>query len=298
MPWAAIGPIASGIGSILGGIFGSKKPSLGGAGNQAQSNLLSSSNGGAAAGNEAHGLVNSLPGYTNFGTTSSWFPIATTALGNAERSTNTGNDLLTSAQGAFKPAQDYWQAILHGGPQAFQAISPTVQASNAAYNQAKTSLSNFAPMGGGRASQLQQLPFQQAGAIGNMFSQLQPQAAQQLANLGTAQGGLGTSLSNANTSLAGGLVNSLGNQNLGLMQTILQSLLGLSGQGQNASNSLINTDLTLQGIGNQNGANLGGGLFNIFNSIPWGSIGGGGGGTNLSGLPLGTTVRQPNWAGV
>jgi len=298
MPWALAGPIISAGAGLLGGILGSKKPSLGGAGNQAQSNLLSAGNGGAAAGNEAHGIANSFLPFTNFGTQSSWYPYTNTALDTSQQGTAAGMNLLSGAQSAFKPAQDYWSSILSGGPAAFQAISPTVQASNAAYNQAKNSISNFAPMGGGRASTLSQLPLQQAGQISNLFSQLQPQAAQQLANLGTAQGSLGTTLSNANTGLASNLVSSLGNQNLGLAQTILQSLLGLSGQGLGADQNVINTQLALQGLASQNGANLGGGLFNIFNSIPWGSIGGGGGGTNLSGLPLGTTVRQPNWAGV
>ncbi len=302
MPWAAIGAALPAIGGLVGGIFGGKPPKLTPSGVTAQNNLLGTGDLGASGLKTGFGTVNQMqPGVTANQNTinQNWFPSATNALNASGTATTTGQNFLDTAGGIFgkassalSPVQQYWQSILQGGPAAFSAISPAVQQSNANFQQAKNQISNFAPMGGGRAQALQQLPLQSGAAISNLYSQLGPLAAQGLANvgglqtnLGSAVGGLGTSLSNANTGLAGGLVSSLGGQNVASQQQILNYLLGQGQIGTGANEAVVSQVLQQMGLGAQNGANLGGGIFNILKSLNIGGSGGGSGGGGLGSNP-------------
>ncbi len=194
--------------------------------------------------------------------------------GGAPQLTNAGNasqerqfDLADTQLGlahngaaAFQSPLDYWSSILKGGPQAMQALSPQIQQIQSSSQQAQRGLDQFGPRGGGRAQQLAQLPFQRQGQISNLYSNAMPQAAQQL-------GGL-----------AGNMTG-----------------LGIQGLGSNLQN-IMGNQLGLMGIGQQNGANLGGGLDSIFSSIPWGKIFGGGGGSGGGGggaIPFGSSGYQP-----
>lgn len=126
-------------------------------------------------------------------------------------------------------AQNFWSSILQGGPNASAALSPAIQQNAAAAESAKRQLATMGPMGGGRASAMAQLPFQQAQANSNLWANLLPQAATNLGNLGM---GAGTQLGNMGMSA----LNLLGN-------------LGLGQQGQ--ANTLLNTILSglMQGRG-------------------------------------------------
>lgn len=105
----------------------------------------------------------------------------------------------TSGQNVFQTggnmagqSGDYYSKILSGNPAAIaQAMAPTINATNSAYKQQQQQVDQFAPMGGGRASQMAQLPFQKAGAISNIIAGAQPGAASALGTLGTQEQSLG-----------------------------------------------------------------------------------------------------------
>jgi hypothetical protein len=105
---------------------------------------------------------------------------------------NNAQNLFQSASTALSPALSYYTSILSGNPSAtMQAISPTIQASNAQYQGARNALDLYAPMGGGRAAALANLPFQQAATNANLLSQARNQAAMALPGIAGVYGGLG-----------------------------------------------------------------------------------------------------------
>lgn len=160
--------------------------------------------------------------------------------------------------GGLTPALNYYQGIMAGGPDAMMALSPEIQQTRNAFQSAKQQLATTGPMGGGRASAMAQLPFQQGAAISNLYSQARPAAAQQLAALGQAGAG---GLAGLGLGGAQGLsqIGQFGLQNfsqLGLgEQGMARDLLGLilSGQlqrrGQNVTESGQNKQLAGDAIG-------------------------------------------------
>jgi len=141
-------------------------------------------------------------------------------LNNAQGYINTGT-------GGVNQSMGYWGDILSGNKaQMAQALSPELQASNAQFQNSRNALNTFAPMGGGRASAMGQLPFQQAQTNANIIASLRPQAAQQLGQLGMGQQNFG-----------------MGQQGIGsnLLQMTLNNLLG--GRGQDVEETGQNKNL-------------------------------------------------------
>ncbi len=129
---------------------------------------------------------------------------------------NNSQGYINTGTGGVNQAMGYWGDILSGNKAAMAgALSPEIQASNAQFQNQRNAVNTFAPMGGGRASLMGQLPFQQAQTNANMIASLRPQAAQQMGMLGMGQQQFGQ-----------------GQQGMGsnLLNLTLQSLLGGRGQ--------------------------------------------------------------------
>lgn len=148
---------------------------------------------------------------------------------------NTGQRILGAGLNTMQPSIDYWSAILSGNPQALTAATaPTANMLSTLYSGATNNASTGLPQGGYRSTMMAQLPFAQASQVGNYLLGLQPQAAQQLGQLGNTQSQIGLS----ETSQA---------QNL--LQQMLQTILGIRGQNNQASASQL-------GAGAQLGSSL------------------------------------------
>jgi hypothetical protein len=105
--------------------------------------------------------------------------------------------LMNSGTQGVNQSMGYWGDILSGNKaQIAQALSPELQASNKQYQGARSAVNTFAPMGGGRASLMANIPFQQANTNAGIIASLRPQAAQQLGTLGLGQQNLGGNLLN------------------------------------------------------------------------------------------------------
>lgn len=98
---------------------------------------------------------------------------------------NTGGDILS------KPT-NYYGGILAGNTaDIMNAMSPEINAARAQYQAARRGVDQFAPMGGGRASTMASLPFQQAGTVSNIIAQARPQAANAMTGIGMGEQQIG-----------------------------------------------------------------------------------------------------------
>lgn len=96
-----------------------------------------------------------------------------------------GSDILS------QPLQ-FFQALLSGDPTAMQnALAPTAATIRQQFVAPTQQAQNFMPRGGYSAGTQAELPFAEAGQIGNAALGLQPAAAQELAGLGTQQQQMG-----------------------------------------------------------------------------------------------------------
>ena len=155
---------------------------------------------------------------------------------------NTGFNFLGSSQQNFQPPTSYYASILSGNPASVAgALSPEISSLQSGYANNRAALDQFAPMGGGRAEAMAQLPFQKAGAITNLISGARQNAAQGLTNIAGQQGGIGTSLLGVGANAAGTFGQQATNQNIfqygansalgNAIGQILRNLLGGKGGG-------------------------------------------------------------------
>jgi len=115
----------------------------------------------------------------------------------------------------FKAPTSYYSSILSGNPASVAgALSPEISQLQSAYQQNRQAVDQFAPMGGGRASFMAQLPFQRASAVTNLISGARQNAAQGLTGIAGTQGALGSSLLGVGTQAAGAFGNQATTQNL------------------------------------------------------------------------------------
>lgn len=176
-----------------------------------------------------------------------------------------GETFLNQASNALNPAADYYGNILSGNRASMMdAAAPEIQNINANYNQAQRQAGMFAPMGGGRANLLAQLPLQRAGAVGTLFQTIRPQAAQGLINVGNARGAL--------AGITGNMASSMGNIGAGLSTSTLANLLNFGQGGTATGSALANFGLGQSQLQNQAGSQFGGGLASLASAVPWGSI--------------------------
>jgi hypothetical protein len=140
----------------------------------------------------------------------------------AQTGLNTGGQYLTSSQQNFAAPSTYYQSILSGNPAAVAgAVAPEVNQLNQGYANARRQVDQYAPLGGGRSSQITQMPFQQQGAITNLIAKARENAAQGLTGIGSAEGGIGSNLIGTGAQAANAFGNQATEQNL-LRQKIAQ----------------------------------------------------------------------------
>lgn len=109
---------------------------------------------------------------------------------------NTSNMLSGLAGKSFNPVVDYWSRILSGNRgAAMSALSPEITRMGDQNAAEMRTASELMPRTGGRATLMQQMPFQNTRNIQSLFQTLRPQAAGQLGQLG------GTLMSNATNAL-------------------------------------------------------------------------------------------------
>src|SRR5213592_1781670 len=102
--------------------------------------------------------------------------------------------LLSLAPRTYGPVMDYWSRILSGNRgEMTSALAPEIEQIGQGYGTQTQAAANLMPRGGGRATLLSQLPYQQMGDIQRLMQTARPQAAQGLLQAGQSaiQGGIG-----------------------------------------------------------------------------------------------------------
>lgn len=145
--------------------------------------------------------------------------IANTAVGNSAQQTAAGGNLLNVGQSQTGQAGGYWSNLLNGNrAETGQLLAPDIQRMRQQQQQNLQAVSTLSPRGGGRAGALFGLQTALPEQINSMFSQIRPQAAGQLGQLGLGQTGAGTNLFNSGNSA----LNTGSQTNQGLAQYGLQ----------------------------------------------------------------------------
>lgn len=273
---AFLAPLIPAIGGILGGIFGGKSNAINGttAAQQQGANILNNQ---AAQQATAAGRGNDFA--LEQGTQARGW------MGNAQDEYGKANTFLNMSSNTLNPVSDYYSNILSGNRAAMMdAASPEIQNINANFNQAQRQAGQYAPMGGGRANLLAQLPLQRAGAIGTLFQTIRPQAAQGLQNIAAQRANL--------AGITGGMAGQQGQIGAGLSTNTLSNLLNFGAGGTQTGSALANFGLGQGAQQNQAGAQFGGGISNILGAIPWANIFKSGSGGNT-----GTDIYAANNAG-
>lgn len=180
-----------------------------------------------------------------------------------------GKQLVEQGTAAYGPPLDYWMKILAANrPELMSLLAPEVGRISMGYDQAAQSLSKFAPMGGGRAALLSELPFQKSRDISTLFQTARPTAA-------AAIPGIASSMVSGGTQA----MYPLGN----LMNFMLQKQAQQYETGKEVGGGIMDIISKLFG-----GKGSGGGS----SKPPSTSTGGGGGGGSS---PSGEPVGNFNW---
>ena len=183
--------------------------------------------------------------------------ISQRALGMSNELFPQGTQLMQLAGRSFNPVVDYWSRILSGDRgAALSGLAPEINQLNEGYDASRRAASELMPRGGGRATLLQNLPYQQNRDVSSILQLARPQAAGQL--LAAGQG-----ISNAGSGLIQNSINALyGSTSAG------RDILNYSAQKREADRAL--------------GTSLGKSLFELVKNIPI-NIGKKGGGILTSG---------------
>lgn len=104
----------------------------------------------------------------------------------------------------MQPSIDFYTKLLSGDPSTVtSALAPTAANIANIFSGATDQASRGMPAGGYRASALANLPFAQAGMVGNAALGLQNQAAQGLGQLGGQEAGIGLGIGGLGTTMTG-----------------------------------------------------------------------------------------------
>lgn len=103
-----------------------------------------------------------------------------------------GKKFLKRSNKAFQLPMDFWKKIMTGDRSSLtNLLSPEVEKISGGYDNVKRNIGEFGPRGGGSNSALTNLDIKETGDISRLFQTARPMAAQNLAQLGSAQGGIG-----------------------------------------------------------------------------------------------------------
>lgn len=108
---------------------------------------------------------------------------------------NQGNTATRTGLADLNRAGSFYGSILGGDREAVNnLVAPQVSTVLSQYDNAKKTISQFAPRGGGQTAQLAGLPFARDTAAAGAYQGLLPGAASGLAGTGSATAGIGTGL--------------------------------------------------------------------------------------------------------
>ncbi|HYT08982.1 MAG TPA: hypothetical protein VEL77_15160 [Rugosimonospora sp.] len=132
----------------------------------------------------------------------------------------------------MQPSVDFYTKLLSGDPKTMtEALAPTSALIGQQFQRAGQGADANLPMGGYRSQVMSELPFAQAGMVGNAVLGLQPAAAQGLGQLGGLQGQLGLGVAGIGSQQTG--------QGLASLESAIQAALekmGINIQGGTAHN--------------------------------------------------------------
>ena len=95
------------------------------------------------------------------------------------------------AEKSLNPATSYWNRILTGDQGTMsEVMAPEVGAINDQYNTTFQTQQELSARGGGRSQLLSSLPYMKARQVGDLYSKIRPQAAKELASIGSTAGGI------------------------------------------------------------------------------------------------------------
>jgi hypothetical protein len=166
-----------------------------------------------------------------------------------------GQTNLQQGQNNIGQAGNYFNTLLGGNRANTTAmLQPDINRIQGANQGTLQGVSTLMPRGGGRSGTLFQLPFQQNQQIQSLYGGARSGAAGQLGQLGLGQGGLGANLFGIGT----GVLNS----------------------ANSANSDMVRAALAMKQRSDQLAGGLGGGIFNLFSSLPqlitsYGAIGAG-----------------------
>lgn len=145
-----------------------------------------------------------MPGlFGGSGQTSAQKNLTNIQASTAQLGENLASTTLPSATSALQQPLNFFQALLSGNQQTIMsALSPEISSLSAQYNTGRQTAEEFAPRGGGRAAELEGLPFQEAGQIQNLVQGAQTEGAQGVTSIASILGELGLGELGASTSAA------------------------------------------------------------------------------------------------
>lgn len=119
------------------------------------------------------------------------------ATRNSQQARDTGMNFLANFHNTLGAPANYFQRLLSGDKTLMsQAVAPTANAISSQYDAARRTVNQNMPRGGFSSVLQAELPFQKAKATGDLFSILQPAAAQGLMGIAGMEGQVGGNLMN------------------------------------------------------------------------------------------------------
>lgn len=198
------------------------------------------------------------------------FPVGMEAARGGIGALQSGIGATRGAMERLNPVIDYWSRLLSGNRgEMTSVLAPELNQIADNYRAAQMASANLTPRGGGRASLMQALPFQQARDVSTLLQTLRPQAAQGLGQTVGQLGGLAGQIGSLGSGLMSGGSNLLSSAN--------QSLLA----GTTAGRSILEFEAERRKRAVESGQGIGNFLHGILGNLKIGGGGFGGGGAKL-----------------
>lgn len=189
----------------------------------------------------------------------------------SSRLTPLGTNLIRRGASALAPVQSYYGRILGGDRGAMtEALAPEIGQITEGYRSARESQAALQPRGGGRATLLSSLPYQQSRDISTLFQTARPAAAQGLTQVGQATGAMGQ----------------------GTLQSAINSLYGSTAAGRDA----LNANMAINERRYSQSRDLGRSLFDIGQGL-YGAFSGGDGSEKKASASIFTGGSKMNTSG-